>query len=89
MASRRDLKKNVNYVAGELFAECLIHSMLFPNTDKVKADELMTEVLTMQDEFVKRICHTEPGKAKAYYKKFRTDFDSEVDRIIDAIGKLS
>ena len=39
MASRRELKKNVNYIAGELFTECLINSMFIPGTDKVKADE--------------------------------------------------
>ena len=48
MASRRELKKNVNYIAGELFTECLINSMFIPGTDKVKADELMAEVLKMQ-----------------------------------------
>ena len=54
MASRRELKKNVNYIAGELFTECLINSMFIPGTDKDKADELMSEVLKMQDEFVTR-----------------------------------
>ena len=47
MASRRELKKNVNYIAGELFTECLINSMFIPGTDKSKADELMAEVLKM------------------------------------------
>jgi hypothetical protein len=88
MASRRDLKKNVNYIASELFAECLIQPMLFPEIDKAKADELMARVLTIQDEFINRISHTEPGKAKEYYKKFRTDFNQNVDAIVDAIGKL-
>ena len=27
MASRKVLKKNVNYIAGELFAECLMNSL--------------------------------------------------------------
>ena len=58
MASRRELKKNVNYIAGELFTECLINSMLIPGTDKAKADELMAEVLKMQDEFVTRISNS-------------------------------
>ena len=75
MASRRELKKNVNYIAGELFTECLINSMFIPGTDKVKADELMAEVLKMQDEFVTRISHTEPGNVKGFYKKFRADFN--------------
>ena len=85
MASRRELKKNVNYIAGELFTECLI----IPGTDKAKADELMAEVLKMQDEFVSRISHTEPGNVKGFYKKFRVDFNAKVNEIIEAIGKLN
>ena len=43
MASRKVLKKNVNYIAGELFAECLMNSLYVPGTDKKKADELMAD----------------------------------------------
>ena len=89
MASRRDLKKNVNYIAGELFTECLINSIYVPGTDKAKADELMAEVLKMQNEFVSRISHTEPGNVKLFYKKFKTDFNAKVSEIIDEIGKLN
>ena len=53
-----------------------------------KADELMAEILKMQDEFISRISHTEPGNVKGYYKKFRSDFNAKVDAIIEAIGKL-
>ena len=66
MAKRRELKKNVNYIAGELFSECL-----------------------MQDEFISRISHTEPGNVKGFYKKFRSDFNAKVNEIIDAIAKLN
>ena len=88
-ASRRELKKNVNYIAGELFTECLINSMFIPGTDKAKADELMAEVLKMQDEFLSRISHTEPGNVKGFYKKFRADFNAKINEIIDGIGKLN
>lgn len=88
MASRKTLKKNVNYIAGELFAECLVNSLYVPGTDKQKADALMGEILKMQDEFVSRISHTEPGNVKGFYKKFRSDFNAKVDEIMDAMGKL-
>ena len=71
MAKRRELKKNVNYIEGELFSECLINSKFIPGTDKKKADELMVEIMKMQDEFISRISHTEPGNVKGFYKKFR------------------
>ena len=28
MASRKELKKNINYIAGELFTECLVNLSL-------------------------------------------------------------
>lgn len=88
MASRKNLKKNINYIAGELFTECMVNSLFVPGTDKKKADELLGEILAMQDEFISRISHTEPGNVKGFYKKFRSDFDAKVDEIIDAMGKL-
>lgn len=87
MASRKALKKNVNYIAGELFAECLLGSMS-EKADKKKADELLTQILLMQDEFISRISHTEPGNVKGFYKKLRSDFNAKVNGIIDAITKL-
>ena len=89
MASRRELKKTVNYISGELFSECLINSMFVPGTDKAKADQLMAEILKMQDEFISRISHTEPGNVKGFYKKFRSDVNAKVNEIIDAIAKLN
>ena len=89
MASRRELKKNVNYIAGELFTECIINSMFIPGTGEAKLGALVAEVLKMQDEFVSRISHTEPGNVKVFYKKFRADFNAKVNEIIEAIGKLN
>ena len=84
-----NLKKSVNYISGELFAECLVNAMFIPGTDKAKAEDIMAEILKMQDEFVSRISHTEPGNVKGFYKKFRSDFNAKVNEIIDAISKLN
>ena len=63
--------------------------MFIPGTDKAKAEDIMAEILKMQDEFVSRISHTEPGNVKGFYKKFRSDFNAKVNEIIDAISKLN
>lgn len=88
MASRRNLKKNINYIAGELFAECLVNGLYVLGTDKKKTDDLMAEILKMQDEFISRISHSEPGNTKGFYKKLHADFNAKVGEIIDAMGKL-
>lgn len=47
MVKRREFKKNVNYIVGELFLECLINSKFILGIDKKKVDELMVEIMKM------------------------------------------
>ncbi|MBQ4526358.1 MAG: hypothetical protein IJA00_09885 [Bacteroidaceae bacterium] len=85
---RRLLKKQVNYIAGELFAECVVLTQVVPGIDEKKVDDLMTRILYMQDDFISRISHTQPGNVKGFYKAFKADFQAQVDAIIDEIGNL-
>lgn len=78
----------MNYIAGELFAECVVLSQVVPGIDAKRVDDLMTRVLYMQDDFISRISHTQPGNVKGFYKAFRSDFQAQVDAIIDEIGNL-
>ncbi len=87
MATKRALKKDVNNIVSELFAECLISKQL-PGTDQAKADELMEEILKTQTEFVCRLSHPEPGNTKNFYKTFYTDFNARVETLLDSLGKL-
>jgi len=89
MASRKNLKKYVNYISGELFTECIINSLYVPGTNKEKADQLMAKVLETQQDFINRISHTQPGDSKKYYKKFRTDFNACVNNLIEEISALN
>lgn len=89
MANRRDLKKNINYICSELFAECvaLLHYKIEVKTEDV--DNVMTRILLMQDEFISRISHTKPYDGAVYYKKLRDDFNVQVEDIVTIISQLS
>ena len=88
MASRRNLKKDINYVIGDLFTECLIYKELVPGTDAKAADELIVELLRIDNEYISRINHTEPGKAKEFYRTLVTDFQKSILAVIDKLNKL-
>lgn len=88
MAKRRILKKRVNNVIGELFTECVVVSQVVPGVDASKADAVLVRILNVQNDFVCRISHTEPGNVKGFYKAFRADFQKQVEGIIDEIGAL-
>lgn len=86
MASRRELKRDISYIIGDIFTECLIYKELVPGTDKQAADEIIIDLLRMDKDFIARISHTEPGKAKEYYRTLIKDFRNQIS---DAIGKLT
>ncbi len=88
MAKRKDLKKNINYICSELFAECVALSLYKLNVKQEDIDNLMTRILLMQDEFISRISHTEPGNAKGFYKRLCSDLNEQTNDIINAISQL-
>ena len=93
MAKRIILKKEIGYAAGELFLEVLVCKLYIPGVDQEKADVLMTRVLDMQDEYIRR-ANRPDGKdnktlVKAYYTKLRADLQQEIDSIAAEIGELS
>ena len=88
MASRRNLKKDINYIIGDIFTECLIYKELVPGTDKEAADALIVDLLRIDNEFTARISHTEPGKAKEYYRTLVKDFQNQITEVIDKLTKL-
>ena len=88
MANRRSLKKNINYICGELFAECVSLRLYTPNVDAKAADDIMTSILQLQNEYISRISHTEPGNVKTFYKVLKDEFNKRVSELVDQIGNL-
>ncbi len=88
MASRRNLKKDINYIIGDIFTECLIYKELVPGTDKEAADALIVDLLRIDNDFNARISHTEPGNAKKYYRTLVKDFQNQITEVIDKLTKL-
>ena len=88
MAKRRNLKKEISYVAGELFTEALFCRLYIPGVDPV-----MARILDMQDQFIARAGQPDAKDnakmVKAYYKALRADLKKEVDAIGEEISALS
>ncbi|SEG16180.1 hypothetical protein [Parabacteroides chinchillae] len=93
MAKRRILKKDISYVAGDLFTEALVCKLYIPGVNQEKADVVMARILDMQDEYVRRANRPDAKENKAlvkeYYRKLRADLQSEVNAIATEIGSLS
>lgn len=99
MANKRDIKKRINYIASELFTECVAQSLFIPETDKEKADKLMSDILCYQDDFLQRIGQIKNikpltpkkernKKVRVFFKQLQADSNAKTDAFIEALGKL-
>lgn len=87
MASRRNLKKAINHISSELFAECMYLKATAGEKAQETIDQQMVNILRLQNEHINRISHTEPGNVKGFYKKLRADFNDGVEEIVAGFAK--
>ena len=78
MASRRQLKKQISYIASDLFLASLVEGV-----NREAIIEATHEVI----ELIPRISHTQPGNVKGYYKKLREDLNKEIQVVADELNK--
>lgn len=90
MSNRKDLKKRISYVCGDLFAECIATSLYSGKPKQEDVDAILQLIIRVHDDYVRRISHPEPGMSKKKYYKFVSDnFDKQALEIIDQIGNLN
>ncbi len=89
MANKRTLKRSINYICGDLFAEVAATSLYNKDVKQENVDALLTSILRVHNDFIRRVSHPEPGLApKAYYKAIIEDFNKQAIEIVDHIQNL-
>lgn len=89
MSNKRKLKKGINVICGELLTECVAATLYGNDKHEGNTDALLFMILKVEDNFVKRVSHPEPGMSpKNYYKDLREKFAAQVSEIADQINNL-
>ena len=86
---RRELKKSINYLSGELLAECLAAVSYNKNTHVEDVENVVGSILQMQNEMLMRLSHVEPGSTKLFFKKMKDDIASRTEEIVAQIEELA
>lgn len=90
MANKRELKRTINYITSELFAETVAASLYNGKPTQEDVDGVLSAIVMVHNDFISRVSHPEPGvKQGAYFKKLTVDFNKQVSEIIDQITNLA
>lgn len=85
---RRELKKVVNNLSSELFAECIfaLHYQNVKNREDI--ENVMRSIVVLRAEMISRISHVEPGSTKLFFKKINQELTTASEDIVEQIKAL-
>ena len=87
MMNKRSLKKAINAVSDQLFANAVAVSLYGSNRNQQNDDVLINSIIKLREDFVSRISHPEPGmKKQDYYRDLREKFISQAQELADQIS---
>ena len=90
MSNKRDLKRTINYICGDLFTEGIAASLYGENRDNDNTEAILTSILVMHSNYIRRVSHVQPGMpAKVYFKGLKDKFSKEVNEIVDQLNNLA
>ena len=87
MANKRTLKRAIHSICEGLFAEALAISLYGPEVVRENAEATLFSIVKLEDDYLCRISHPEPGmKPKAYFKDLGEKFSAQVSEILDQLN---
>ena len=93
MANKREIKKAIHQVTAALFTECLLFKEIIPQTELLKADIVLDEILDFQRNLLSRVDAHDNKEAsqsvRQYFKKLNEDVVSEAQSLYSKINELN
>jgi hypothetical protein len=93
MANKREIKKAIHQVTAALFTECLLFKEIIPQTELLKADIVLDEILDFQRNLLSRVDaydnKEESQSVRQYFKKLNENVVSEAQSLYSKINGLN
>lgn len=86
---RREIKKDINSLCGDLFAECVALLQYKKDANKNDVENVMLTILQMQNDMINRLSHVEPGSTRLFFRKMREDLLARTEDIVEQIKALA
>lgn len=88
MASVRDLKKDINYVLGDIIEAVYVWE--YQNTDKdtKKSEAIIDEAIETFDELIAKVNDRSVTDKKAHFKAVNKELQTRGKVLIDKVNKL-
>lgn len=88
MANVRDLKKDINYVLGDIIEAVYIWELTNPDKDNKEAEAIIDEAIATFDDLIEKVNQKNVENKKQHFKSIQAELESRGRVLIDKINKL-
>lgn len=89
MANKRDLKKDINYVFGDIIEAVYYWELENAQKPSTESEAIIDEAIASFDELIARVNDRSVEDRKAHFKAINTDLEAKGKALIERINKLS
>jgi hypothetical protein len=88
MSSKRELKKDINYVLGDIIEAVYIWELTNPKKDDKQAEKIIDDAITTFDDLIVKVNKRDVENKKKHFKAVNQDLEDRGRALIDRINKL-
>ncbi|WP_417372203.1 hypothetical protein [Gelidibacter japonicus] len=88
MANVRDLKKDINYVLGDIIEAVYIWELTNADKDNKKAEAIIDEAIVTFDDLITKVNQKDVENKKKHFKAINTELEERGRKLIEKINAL-
>lgn len=88
MASVKNLKKDINYILGDIIEECYMWELVNPKADTKKSQTLIEEAALSFDGLLDKVNAKNVENKRAHYKSVQSDLETVAKKLLEKVNKL-
>ncbi|MGX7668138.1 hypothetical protein [Flavobacterium pedocola] len=88
MASVRNLKKDINYVLGDIIEAVYIYEMTTTGKPSAQSDALIDEAISSFDGLITKVNQKNVENKKAHFRQINKDLEAAANQLVEKINAL-
>lgn len=88
MSSIKNLKKDINYVLGDIIEVCYAWEVVNPKADKKQIDAVIDEAIGSFDSLIEKVNAKKVENKKAHFKQVHADLEVTAKGLLEKINNL-
>lgn len=88
MANKRELKRDINYVLGDIIEAAFLHQMANPKEDPAKSNEIVDEAIADFDVLITKMNQKDVDNKKQHFRSIEKELETKASKLIEKINAL-